>query len=198
MIQLHSGLLLNLGSERWCVYPVGTPNVSVASAHPPSLDWAAVSYQDQTAAWWMLSPVQMSMRETEGNSGSWPVRISTLKTQALRIQSVWPMATEQGYFEFSMGLVLFTLGRFWFQKRKTVLSQVSQNPGSGLSAPIDCIFSSFQCPFLPSHKCHVSSPRSSVEPQNLLFYVCVPWTDEAVPRGCQYPYLQPPLLWWVS
>lgn len=155
--------------------------MSVARAHPTSLDWATVSCQDQTAAWWMLSPVQMSMRE-EGNSGSWPVRISTLRTLALRIQSVWPMATDQGYFEFSMGLVLFTLGKFWFQKRKSVLSQVSQHPGSGLSTPIDCVFSSFQYPFLPSHKCHVFSPRSSVEPQNLLLYVCVPWTHETVPR----------------
>lgn len=88
----------------------------MARAHPPSLDWAAMSYQNQTAAWWMLSPVQMSMKEKEGNSGSWPVRISTFKIQALRIQSVWPMATDQGYFEFSVGLVLSLLAGFGFRK----------------------------------------------------------------------------------
>lgn len=102
--------------------------MSVARAHPPSLDWAAVSCQDQAVAWWMLSLVQMSIRENEGNLGSWPVRISTLRTLALRIHSVWPMATDQGYFEFSMGLVLFTLGKFWFQKR-----EVSIEPGQPAS-----------------------------------------------------------------
>lgn len=45
------------------------------------------------------------MKEKEVNLESWPAKIPT------SFGPVWPIATDQGYFELSMGLGLFTLGR---------------------------------------------------------------------------------------